>query len=414
MIKRIFLHIGLHKTGTTAIQEALAANRNILRLHDFLYPEFKADHRILNNHSVPIYSMFSDFPEKYRQNIKIGLTNCQEIAQMHQNYREQLQQQIADFQGENLIISGEDICSLKKTEMLRLKEYLVSLSIPEVKFVVLFVIRHPVDWHRSRLQEYVKAGRTFPDVFRMLKINEKSKMLRNIINKTSAVFDEKNILCFRYEDMMKHNKGLIGAFFDLLHLDGNIVQIPADCLVNVSMSYEGVKLLSRIFYSYPLVVEGMLNPALSGFKPEMLFATPGVKYSLPEHVNKMTWDVHKNDYLSFCKRFQLPEYKYYKTKRCNNSLKWGKNVQVFLVAAFPKMPEMILEIVLEVLISELKRYRRVFDWPKKLSILTIVIFYSCYLKTKSTLRKLNAFKLRLSKFPDSVVINRAKPSGTER
>lgn len=35
---RVVLHIGAHKTGSTAVQEALAANRALLARHGFLYP----------------------------------------------------------------------------------------------------------------------------------------------------------------------------------------------------------------------------------------------------------------------------------------------------------------------------------------------------------------------------------------
>jgi hypothetical protein len=345
---------------------------------------------VINNHSVPVYSLFCEFPEKYMQNIKSGITSYQDIARMHRSYREQFHRQIAEFQGENLIISGEDICVLKQTGLLRLKEYLISLSNPEVEFVVIIVIRHPLDWIRSRIQESVKSGRTVQAVFRMLKTSEKSKMLRGFVNKVSAVFDETNIRCLRYEDMKEHKKGLIGAFFDILHMDDSKINIPVNGFFNVSMTYEGVKLLSRISNSFPFIVIGRINPSLSGFSPDLLFAIPGVSYSLPERLNKIVWEAYKNDFFIVCKRFQLPVYDYYKTKRCDDSLKWGINVQKFLIRKISKMPDKVIEIVLNVLMNELMRYKRVFGWRKKLSILAIVIFYTGYLKTNIILRKLKA------------------------
>ncbi|HEX3870733.1 MAG TPA: hypothetical protein VHV77_09870 [Pirellulales bacterium] len=39
MPRKIYLHIGVEKTGTTSLQHALAANRQVLREHGFLYPE---------------------------------------------------------------------------------------------------------------------------------------------------------------------------------------------------------------------------------------------------------------------------------------------------------------------------------------------------------------------------------------
>jgi len=39
MMKRIFLHIGFHKTGTSALQEYLSKNREYLLKQKILYPE---------------------------------------------------------------------------------------------------------------------------------------------------------------------------------------------------------------------------------------------------------------------------------------------------------------------------------------------------------------------------------------
>lgn len=36
--QRLFLHVGLPKTGTTYLQSVLASNREVLREHGFVYP----------------------------------------------------------------------------------------------------------------------------------------------------------------------------------------------------------------------------------------------------------------------------------------------------------------------------------------------------------------------------------------
>jgi hypothetical protein len=62
MIKKIFVHIGVHKTGSTSIQQMLGRNREILIKHGFLYPVFKARSANIFNHSVPFVSMFKKNP----------------------------------------------------------------------------------------------------------------------------------------------------------------------------------------------------------------------------------------------------------------------------------------------------------------------------------------------------------------
>jgi hypothetical protein len=56
--KQIILHAGLHKTGTTAIQNTLAAANQILEIQGWKYPVFTDGVRPkINNHSNPLYTL---------------------------------------------------------------------------------------------------------------------------------------------------------------------------------------------------------------------------------------------------------------------------------------------------------------------------------------------------------------------
>lgn len=52
MLKKVFLHIGTHKTGTTAIQDALARNRVLLRKHGILVPRTGCISRRSGHHNI--------------------------------------------------------------------------------------------------------------------------------------------------------------------------------------------------------------------------------------------------------------------------------------------------------------------------------------------------------------------------
>jgi hypothetical protein len=90
MISEIFLHIGLHKTATTSIQKTLFLKKNskLLEAHGYFYPKHWPD-----NHSIPLYSIFCDFPEKYHINIKKGYS-INEIKKVNEAYLESLEQEI--------------------------------------------------------------------------------------------------------------------------------------------------------------------------------------------------------------------------------------------------------------------------------------------------------------------------------
>jgi len=90
MISEIFLHVGLHKTATSSIQKTLFLKENskLLEDNDYLYPK----HWPIN-HSIPIFSIFADSPEKFHINIKKGYS-IQEIKKVNEEYLESLEQEI--------------------------------------------------------------------------------------------------------------------------------------------------------------------------------------------------------------------------------------------------------------------------------------------------------------------------------
>ena len=71
----LYLHVGMHKTGTTAIQAAMYASRRQLARRGIYYPGFE------QNHSVAIGSLFSEEPEKIIQNMRRGRTSREQVAE---------------------------------------------------------------------------------------------------------------------------------------------------------------------------------------------------------------------------------------------------------------------------------------------------------------------------------------------
>jgi hypothetical protein len=63
-MRNLILHIGMHKTGSSSIQQILFENREVLLKHDCYYPE-----SILMNHSHSLYTLFSSHAEKYHINV---------------------------------------------------------------------------------------------------------------------------------------------------------------------------------------------------------------------------------------------------------------------------------------------------------------------------------------------------------
>ena len=218
MIKTIFLHIGVHKTASTTIQNTFYQERAKLSEAGILYPVFKAGNMAISNHSIPFYSLFAKNPEKYHVNKSFGFTSNEAIKSLHQGYQRQLHEQMASFGGDTLIISGEDISSLETDELASLKSYLHEITQSDVTFRVVILCRHPVSWFRSALQGSVCTfGLTLDKAiqYRLLRTH----LYRNLTSSFSEVYGRENISVIKYEDAIINPYGPAGAFLALIDKD---------------------------------------------------------------------------------------------------------------------------------------------------------------------------------------------------
>ncbi|MCB1733068.1 MAG: hypothetical protein KDI21_21530, partial [Halieaceae bacterium] len=77
---RIILHAGLHKTGTTSVQENCARHAELLLQHGIVYPSFSFRDRRINNHSDPLAGVFSSRPLAYGMVRRQGVEDDPAVA----------------------------------------------------------------------------------------------------------------------------------------------------------------------------------------------------------------------------------------------------------------------------------------------------------------------------------------------
>ena len=387
MIKKIYLHIGLHKTGTTSIQNALSQNRASLYKMGYLYPEFRMGKKCIANHSIPVYSMFCSEPEKYHINIMFGYTDPASINNLHKEYYNQLTSQINNFPGENLIISGEDISRLQDKELGKLKEFLVSITCPKVVIVVLLVIRDPVDWYRSLVQQWVKMSRISLEIRNSF--IHSAELSLNVLTTVRQVYGGENVRCSKYEDMIKQKSGIFAVFLNALNVkvDENEGLILKSEFLNTSISYESFMILNSIFRIYPKIINNQINPIYTDFLLNSLYQIPGVKFRLSEENCLLAWESLSVLINSFLKKYELPPYEYMEIPKTDDTVKWGDAAIDYLIGIMPSIPKDQAVVIIDCLLSELKTYHRSFSWSKKLSLFAPVMLYSAYLDTRSKLHK---------------------------
>ncbi len=127
--KRLVLHIGVHKTGSTSVQNALAANAGLLARHGILYPKYPAAPAHVTNHNRLAWEIAEGV---------IDLAKLREWAQS-----------LAQKDAHTLIISAEDFCKLKSLDFLACFEEYFEAE-------VILYLRRQDSWINSWYNQNVK------------------------------------------------------------------------------------------------------------------------------------------------------------------------------------------------------------------------------------------------------------------
>lgn len=217
----IFLHIGFHKTGSTAIQSAVSKVDN----EHFVYA--KLGHE---NHSIPLYTAFSEKYESYHVWKSRGESG-DSLESRRNKYRERLISFVSENKRRNIIISGEDIRSLS---VAGLKELQNSLSVGQHQIQVVAYVREPLSFMRSVLQENIKNGHN--------QTKPSPTNYRSSIEKFWKVFGAESVKVRSYERENLKDNDVIADFCDLIGLD----EIIKSDRANISLSTRAVRVLYNI------------------------------------------------------------------------------------------------------------------------------------------------------------------------
>lgn len=149
-MKKVLLHMGLHKTASSSFQLTCKANVQSLYEQGIVYPLFSQPNRKEANHSVPIHSLLTKKLHHYRSNPKVKLSNIQSI-----NDDQQAILYAALGSDKDVILSGEGISKLSVKGLLQLKQMLEAAG---CHVMPLVIVRSPYAFHCSSFQQRVKSG----------------------------------------------------------------------------------------------------------------------------------------------------------------------------------------------------------------------------------------------------------------
>lgn len=146
-MKKILLHVGTHKTGSTTIQKTLFKNRNRLMECGILYPS-----SIGFNHNE-LRSVFMSNPWSWGPNRRKGLTK-QQVIDNNERTLHLITEEIESSSCSCVIVSAEHLSVLGPQAINTVKRWLEPLG--EVQ--VVYFVRHIETWLASHLQHNARLG----------------------------------------------------------------------------------------------------------------------------------------------------------------------------------------------------------------------------------------------------------------
>lgn len=241
-MRKLILHMGLHKTASSSFQDTCAKNKDLLLSQGYIYPEFtdaEASRSFKANHSHPILSQFSTNPARLHGNIRMKI---KDVAKFNKDLEEQLREVLSSES--DVIISGEGISYLNNRELQNFKQMIHSF---DREIVPICLVRSPYSFHCSGVQQSIKAGKNIP----LSKLFEQSEIIRTI----KRVFPDTSF--FSFAESCKHDKGPVGFLFDKMQIKSSEFELVES---NTSMSNQSVR-AQNIFNSIePSVINNKANP----------------------------------------------------------------------------------------------------------------------------------------------------------
>lgn len=275
--RKIILHTGMPKTGTSSIQNTLHANRGFLfQQEGVLYPS------LAPNLTTALRTIFRDLSDQPIANKMSGLTH-EEEAVRRKNYQSALDEEIASRDWDTLLLSGEGMSVMLEPEFTKLREWGEKYA---SDWTVLVCVRHPVAYTRSMIQQLMKSGDTLRQTYEDLP----TPNFRKRISRIASVFGQQSIRVFDFDAAARSEGGIVGAFAKQAGLGtaSNDFLVSRAESVNESLSSEAAHILDSLNRQRPMFVDDVRAPRRAGPGRELpyLKRIKGRKFDLPEMVKE--------------------------------------------------------------------------------------------------------------------------------
>ena len=339
-IKRLVIHLGIGKAGSTSIQRALFTNSAILEKNGFRYLTEWGE-----KHVGILHSFFTPFPIDIMDKVWRGIQTEEERQNLVKSKTDVMLEVINATTCETMIISGEfwrqlwiDSTNINISEFLR--KYFQDKGI---EVTIIFLVRNPLTFMISLYQQALSSGshRRFTGPF-----EEGMRSLNGIINLKKYFAD--SLLLLKFEDAVADKDGLVGCFLKAIGFPYEKIQDLNVEKMNEAACMEAMELIKYIEDKEPLLLskDGPINPNRRIHELLPLKNVKGVKFDLSYRDKKELWERLRETVQSFKENLGI-DYTDYKVPTPSGQKTYRKETIQGFVEVFPKLSPVLQKLFLQ-------------------------------------------------------------------
>jgi hypothetical protein len=247
--KKVYLHLGMHKTGTSSIQKTLFSNEKSLHKYNYHYLKETGA-----NHSIPFFSLFSEKPQNYHINIRAKRSKDQ-VHEFNVKNQTLIDIELNEMSPYSIIISGEDMGKLSEKSLSRLLNY-IRKRLPKHEIIVIIYVRESISYLSSAIQTRIRSGNDEKWMQNKKKI---VNLYRDNLGKIIKIFGLENLRVYSFEAACKHDFGPVGFFLQSIGFSTKGISKIDYVRVNEGSSNKAIELMQYINERKPLFINNSLN-----------------------------------------------------------------------------------------------------------------------------------------------------------
>lgn len=250
-MKRLVLHVGMEKTGTSTIQDSLGEQSQKLKGHGIVVPNWRPF-----NHSYDFTTLFMDDPKRsflYKQSSPISDKGWSNLLGKNKKRWVRL---FSAFKSGTCIVSAENLSVLSKREIERVLEF-VNPHFDQV--IAIAYVRNPQDSIRSRWEQRVKQIQE-PRSGEEILVATKNAFSFRFIDRWVGALGSNNLRVRNFNHAITACDSLLHDFFHALDLPEHLADSMESQSSNTSLGREGAALMLAYNSKYPMYLDGKYNP----------------------------------------------------------------------------------------------------------------------------------------------------------